>query len=191
MTCTGGRPARFLKWKVFRPSPVMSNVRRENTMIRHLMLTVMTVCLLTHATATEPPLVEVKHVDYKSITKANDWIGLHFPDAIPRGSVSRIILTQLKPVGIPGTADDELTEQQTREIASGLARTLFSETGAMQEWGKLAEEGEMAELVIVTKSGEIFFVDALRKTGEENANAFILRGSGFSVRLPVVGVSEE
>ena len=26
MTCTGGRLARFLKWKVFRPSPVMSNV---------------------------------------------------------------------------------------------------------------------------------------------------------------------
>ena len=26
MTCTGGRLARFLKWKVFRPSPVMSDV---------------------------------------------------------------------------------------------------------------------------------------------------------------------
>ncbi|MCC9656755.1 hypothetical protein, partial [Rhodopirellula halodulae] len=70
-------------------------------------------------------------------------------------------------------------------------RTLFSETGAIQKWGRLAEEGEMAELVIVTKSGEIFFVDVLRKTGEENANAFIIRGTGFSVRLPVVGVSEE
>ena len=160
-------------------------------MIRHLMFAVLTACLLTHATAAEPPLIEMKHVDYKSIAKANDWIGMHFPDAIPRGSVSRIILTQLKPVGIPGTADDELTEQQTREIASGLARTLYSETGAMQKWGRLAEEGEMAELVIVTKSSDIFFVDVLRKTGEENANAFILRGSGFSVRLPIVGDSED
>ncbi|WP_430452251.1 hypothetical protein [Rhodopirellula europaea] len=159
-------------------------------MIRYLVLAVLTVCLLTHATATEPPPVEVKHLDYKSITKANDWIGLQFPDALPRDSVSRIILTQLKPVGIPGTAD-ELTAQQTRDIASGLTRALFSETGAIQKWGQLAEEGEMAELVIVTKSGEIFFVDVLRKTGEENANAFILRGSGFSVRLPVVGVSED
>ncbi|TWU43610.1 hypothetical protein Poly51_62650 [Rubripirellula tenax] len=26
MTCTGGRLARFLKWRVFRPSPVMSAV---------------------------------------------------------------------------------------------------------------------------------------------------------------------
>ena len=28
MTCTGGRLARFLKWRAFRPSPVMSTVRR-------------------------------------------------------------------------------------------------------------------------------------------------------------------
>ncbi|KAA5535652.1 hypothetical protein FYK55_28500 [Roseiconus nitratireducens] len=160
-------------------------------MIRYLVLAVLTVCLLTHATATEPPPVEVKHLDYKSITKANDWIGLKFPDALPRDSVSRIILTQLKPVGIPGTADDKLTDQQTRDIASGLMRTLFSETGAIHKWGQLAEEGEMAELVIVTKSGKIFFVDVLRKTGEQNANAFILRGSGFSVRLTVVRDSED
>ena len=26
MTCTGGRLARFVKWKSFLPSPVMSNV---------------------------------------------------------------------------------------------------------------------------------------------------------------------
>ena len=160
-------------------------------MTRHLMLAVLAVCVLTHAKATDPPPVEVKHLDYKAITKANDWIGLHLPDAIPRDSVSRIILTQLKPVGILGTADNELTDQQTRDIASRLIRTLFSETGAIEKWGQLAEEGEMAELVIVTKSGEIFFVDVLRKTGEENANAIILRGSGSSVRLPVAGVSEE
>ncbi|QDV87519.1 hypothetical protein [Planctomycetes bacterium TBK1r] len=159
-------------------------------MIRHLMLTALTVCLLTHATATEPPPVEVKHLDYKSIARANDWIGLHFSDAITRNSVSRIILTRLTPVGIPGTADNESTDQQTHDIASGLTRTLFSETGAIQKWGQLAEEVETAELVIVTKTGEIFFVNVLRKTGEEKANAFILRGSGFSVRLPVVGVSE-
>ncbi|WP_230256478.1 hypothetical protein [Rhodopirellula halodulae] len=155
------------------------------------MLAALAVSVLTHAKATEPPPVEVKQLDYKSITKANDWIGLHLPDAIPRDSVARIILTQLKPFGDLSTADNELTDQQARDIASRLIRTLFSETGAIQKWGRLAEEGEMAELVIVTKSGEIFFVDVLRKTGEENANAFIIRGTGFSVRLPVVGVSEE
>ena len=31
MTCTGGRLARLLKWKIFRPSPVMSDVRRSES----------------------------------------------------------------------------------------------------------------------------------------------------------------
>ncbi len=34
MTSTGGRLARFLKWKVFCPSPVMSAVRRRRTMTK-------------------------------------------------------------------------------------------------------------------------------------------------------------
>jgi hypothetical protein len=160
-------------------------------MIRYLMLSALTVCLLTRAKSTEPPSVEVKQLDYRSISKANDWIGVRLLDAIPRESVSRIILTQVKPDRIPGSPDNELTNQETRDLASRLARTLFCETSAIEKWGQLAEEGEMAELAIVTKSGEIFFVDVLRSTGSENANAFILRGSGFSVRLPVVGVPKE
>lgn len=160
-------------------------------MIRYLILAVLAVSLQMHAKATEPVPVEVKRLDYGAIAKANDWIGLRLPDAIPTESVSRIVLLQLKPGQILGTADNELTKQQTRDIASELTRTLFSETAAIQKWGRLAEEGEMAELAIVTKSGEIFFVEVLRKTGAENVNAFILRGSGFSVRLAVAGVAEK
>jgi hypothetical protein len=167
------------------------NVRQENIVSRQLMLAAMAVCLLTNAKATEPPPVEVKHLDYRSISKANDWIGLRLPDAIPQESLSRIILTQFKPHRLSGSLDNELTDQEMRDFASNLTRTLFSESATIEKWGQLAEEGEIAELAIVTTTGEIFFVDVLQAMGSRNANAFILRGTGFSVRIPVVSVAKE
>ena len=43
MTCTGGRLARFLKWRVFRPSPVMSTVIEMNMRSTGIALTLLAV----------------------------------------------------------------------------------------------------------------------------------------------------
>ncbi len=155
------------------------------------MLAAMAVCLLTDAKATDAPPVEVKQLDYRSISKANDWTGLRLPDAIPPKLISRVILSQIEPHRISGRLDDELSDQEIRDAASKFTSTLFSETGAIEKWGRLAEEGKMGELTIVTTTGEIFFVDVLQTMRSRNPNAFILRGSGFSVRIPVVDVSKE
>lgn len=147
---------------------------------------ILAVCLLTDAKATDVPPVEVKQLDYRSIAKANDWTGLRLPDAIPSQSVSRVILTELKPHRLSGRLNDELSDQEIRDLASKFTNTLFSETGAIEKWGQLAEEGKVAELAIVTRTGTIFFVDVLLAKMSRNPNAFIIRGIGFSVRVPVV-----
>lgn len=151
-----------------------------------LILAAVAVCLLANTSTAEPPPVEVKHLDYKLMSKANDLIGKRLPDAIPQESLSRIILTELKSHRVSGGLNTELTEQETRAFASEIALTLFSKTGAIQKWGQLAEEDKVAELAIITTKGEIFFVDVLQAIGERNVNAFVLRGSGASVRIPLV-----
>ncbi len=155
------------------------------------MLAAMAVCLLSDTKAAGAPPVEVKHLNYRSMSKANDWIGLRLPDAIPPRSVSRIVLTELKPHRISGNLDDEMSDQEIRGLASKLTSTLFSETGAIEKWSQLAEEGKMAELAIVTTTGAIYFVDVLKEMGSRDPSAFILRGSGFSVSIPVVVVAKE
>jgi hypothetical protein len=163
----------------------------EKIVSRQLMLVAMVVCLLTDANATDAPPVEVKQLDYRSISKANNWTGLRLPDAISPKSVSRIILSQFEPHRILGRLEGELSDQETRDAASKFTHTLFSETGAIEKWSQLAEEGKIAELAIVTTTGAIYFVDVLQAGGSQNPIAFILRGSGFSVRIPAVGVANK
>ena len=52
--------------------------------------------------------------------------------------------------------------------------------------GRLAEEVEFARLTIVTKKGDIYFVDVLQKVGSSESSAFIVRGAGFTLRTPVI-----
>ncbi|TWU15891.1 hypothetical protein [Allorhodopirellula heiligendammensis] len=146
----------------------------------------LTLCVISETEASDMPSVSVKQFDYRAISKGNSWTGRQLSDAIPLKSVSRVVLTELPSKSLSSQLGRELPERDIRNIASKFTEILFSATGPIEKWSQLAEEGKSAELIVVTSDGEIYFVDVLQNMVSSAPTAFILRGDGFSVRVPIV-----
>lgn len=147
--------------------------------------------LTSHAFAVDLPDCEVEQYDYPAMSQANAWIGMRVVETIPPSTVAHAILRGQKTQ--PGLDVDvrERSESSLRELASKLFDDLYRRTGPCEKWGRLAEEVEVAGLSIVTKEGDIFFVDVLQRVGESDPCAFVVRGAGFTFRMPVVQSGEE
>lgn len=68
--------------------------------------------------------------------------------------------------------------------ANEAMRILFAETGSAKDLGLLAEERSAAKFLLITKAGDIYFVDVLQRSfvGKEQL-AFLVRGKGFGCRF--------
>ena len=148
-------------------------------------------CLMSHAFAVDLPESEVEQFDYKTMSQANAWIGMCVAEAIPANSVAHAILSEQKTKLRLGGDARERSESSLREIASKLFDDLYRRAGPFEKWSRLAEEVEFARLTIVTKKGDIYFVDVLQKVGSSESSAFIVRGAGFTLRTPVIPHGKE
>ena len=143
---------------------------------------ILMVCLSTlvlKAPAADAPIPKVE-VDFQQ-TDAGEWSGKRLSEMVTPDSIKRIILTHESWI----ESGNDITE--TRTIYDALISHLFKSTEKAANWKLGANERTLAEMVILTASGEIFRLEILKGIvkGSEVPVAVLVRGRNKSVRIDV------
>ena len=135
--------------------------------------------LVLKAPAADAPIPKVE-VDYQQMD-AGEWNGKRMSEMVATDSIKRIIHTH-----------DSWTESgndvtEIRKNYDALISHLFQSTEKAINWTLGANERTLADMVILTASGEIFRLEILKRIvkGSEVPVAVLVRGSNKSVRIEV------
>ena len=123
---------------------------------------------------------EVPHVEVNFTTLgAGDWKARRFSEIVPAETIKRIV--RFRESGF-ATGPSTVEEQRAYDA---LFAHLFASNETAGDWGLGGNESTRAELMVLTKAGELIHLKIVGVLGTESASAILIHGGGRGARIRV------